>query len=89
MEEVSLHELHRSHSEREITIIPRTIYLDIIKLNFAEIDITQNIPSHIYDECDKVLGVSFITVLHMAERTFKCAVVDRKKWCMAKLKYGI
>ena len=55
MEEVELHEFHRSHSEREIIIIPRTVYLNIIKLNFAEVDISQSIPSHIYDECDKIL----------------------------------
>jgi hypothetical protein len=79
----------KSHNDIEITIIPRSVYLNIIKLSFTEIDVSQSIPAHIYDECDKILGVRFITVLHMAERSFKCAVVDSKKWFMARLKYGV
>lgn len=74
---------------RDIVIIPRSVYLKIITLNFNEVDTSKDIPAIIYEKCDTLLGVKFITVVHITERAFKCAIIDNKKWCLSRLKYGI
>lgn len=72
-------------------IIPRNIYLKIINHQFSDVNIEDpnGIPAQIYDACDKLLGVHFQTVVHKGERLFKCEIIDTKKWCLARVKYGI
>ena len=73
--------------------IPQKIYYQIISEAFpthAEC-FESGVNEKIYTQCDKILGVKFVTTeSHMYNtRIFKCKVIDEKKWVLARLKYSI